>query len=191
MEVNFLLVGPLLLLLASSTPPFHHFPHRSSQVLAHVSVWALTEYKRVVFLADNMLVVENIDDLFECPGICAGESFVLQTRDGKKKNSSAEEESKGVCVSLETESPRFANGRVNRTALDKKTKYQCTHFKGQTKFVLETCFTSHSGTPFKMQSISQTLTITQASLSLSLFTRQGTCLMPTICERRLPNDETL
>eukprot|EP00752_Nemacystus_decipiens_P008140 g7280.t1 len=43
----------------------------SGSVLAHASVWALTEYKRVVFLADNMLVVENIDDLFQCPGICA------------------------------------------------------------------------------------------------------------------------
>lgn len=42
------------------------------QVLAHASAWALTEYKRVVLLADNMLVVENIDDLFQCPGICAG-----------------------------------------------------------------------------------------------------------------------
>lgn len=29
----------------------------------------------MVFLADNMLVVENIDDLFQCPGICAGEWF--------------------------------------------------------------------------------------------------------------------
>lgn len=45
------------------------------QVLAHASAWALTEYKRVVLLADNMLVVENIDDLFQCPGICAGELF--------------------------------------------------------------------------------------------------------------------
>eukprot|EP00903_Cladosiphon_okamuranus_P012157 g11404.t1 len=43
----------------------------SGSVLAHASLWALTEYKRVVFLADNMLVVENIDDLFQCPGICA------------------------------------------------------------------------------------------------------------------------
>lgn len=48
------------------------------QVLAHVSAWALTEYKRVVLLEDNMLVVQNIDDLFECTGICAGRCRLRQ-----------------------------------------------------------------------------------------------------------------
>ncbi|CAM9394908.1 unnamed protein product [Pylaiella littoralis] len=43
----------------------------SGSVLAHASAWALTEYRRVILLADDMLVVENIDDLFQCPGICA------------------------------------------------------------------------------------------------------------------------
>lgn len=48
------------------------------QVLAPASAWALTEYKRVILLADNMLVVENIDDLFQCPGICAGRFWAGQ-----------------------------------------------------------------------------------------------------------------
>lgn len=42
------------------------------QVLAHAAAWALTEYTRVILLEDNMLVMENIDDLFECSGVCAG-----------------------------------------------------------------------------------------------------------------------
>lgn len=42
------------------------------QVLVHASAWALTEYKHVILMEDNMLVVENIDDLFECAGVCAG-----------------------------------------------------------------------------------------------------------------------
>ena len=42
------------------------------QVLAHAAAWALTDYTRVILLEDNMLVMENIDDLFECSGVCAG-----------------------------------------------------------------------------------------------------------------------
>ncbi|CBJ30355.1 Glycosyltransferase, family GT8 [Ectocarpus siliculosus] len=49
----------------------HKLDSASESVLAHASVWALTDYKRVVLLSDNMLVVENIDDLFLCEGICA------------------------------------------------------------------------------------------------------------------------
>lgn len=42
------------------------------QVLAHASAWQLTKYNRVILLEDNMLIVENIDDLFFCTGVCAG-----------------------------------------------------------------------------------------------------------------------
>lgn len=54
---------------------FFFFP--AEQVLAHASAWSLIEYKQVILLEDNMLVLENIDDLFSCSGICAGSAVAV------------------------------------------------------------------------------------------------------------------
>ncbi|CAM9156698.1 unnamed protein product, partial [Phaeothamnion confervicola] len=43
----------------------------TAEQCSKIHAWALTEYDRVVVLDEDMLVLENIDDLFSCEGMCA------------------------------------------------------------------------------------------------------------------------
>eukprot|EP00808_Paulinella_micropora_P019366 g67570.t1 len=61
------IVRPVALL--SNPLPGHHV--RFSGVFTKLQAWALTEYERVVFLDGDMLVIDDLHDLFGCPGFCA------------------------------------------------------------------------------------------------------------------------
>lgn len=52
-------------------------------VFTKLSIWRLTQYDKAVFLSANLLVIQNVDELFEKPELSAtpnpGEDRCIQT----------------------------------------------------------------------------------------------------------------
>eukprot|EP00397_Hematodinium_sp_SG-2012_P033089 GEMP01035304.1.p1 GENE.GEMP01035304.1~~GEMP01035304.1.p1 ORF type:complete len:479 (+),score=57.83 GEMP01035304.1:336-1772(+) len=51
--------------------PFPNAPKRFDKVLTKLSIWNLEEFKKVVYLDADVLVAQNIDELFDCKLFCA------------------------------------------------------------------------------------------------------------------------
>ncbi|CAG9463483.1 unnamed protein product [Pedinophyceae sp. YPF-701] len=48
----------------------NNFPAKFWGVYSKLTVWNLVEYDKVIYLDSDILVTQNIDELFACPGLC-------------------------------------------------------------------------------------------------------------------------